>query len=297
MTLEKLSNIQFLLFSLLILALSPDQAAQAKSPSPADIDAVLIISASLGEGTPGKQDGAILITRTDEITRYKTLFLNNHRFLHACGYTYDIELWAGDQLYETVPYNMECGLEEFERDTDRITALMQTNDRQFRAGAVATIHRFKVPVAQDPVVLIQTMHRDGLQVFPLGGLNGRYPSFDLSFTYTGKDSEAFHDNAQTQSQQFLAHWPKNLPQPLGYTPPEHRDSSYSNGLAETTLRSTVWFELGTDLTAIAAAIKTDQIKADKLVTPAFYTLTLIHPEQDREKIRTLLKPYPAVGLP
>lgn len=294
--LDKAVNSFWLSLSVLILTVSLGNTAQSKSTKPATIDAVIIRGASVGEGASGKKNGAVLMTRPEDINRYKALFLNNYQFMHACGYNYDVEFWSGSRLEETISYNMDCGLEEFKRDSETIAALMQSIDRQFQAGTVETIHFLKVPVTQDPTTLIRQMKQGGLHVFPFAGLNSRYPSLELTFTYSGKDTDAFQKTAQAKSQQFLAHWPAKMPQPVEYTQPVFNGGGYSSGQAEIAFRSTVWFALETDLNAVAAVIGADHIEVSRMHTPEFYPLALIRPETDKEVISALLKPYQGIEL-
>ena len=285
-----------LLLGILLWGCWPIEAAQAKSLKQTRIDTVIIRSATLGLGSAWKPDGAILITRPDEIAQYKALFSNNNQRAHACGYSYYIEFWSGNQREEVIAYNMECGLEAFARNNKKISELMQSIDRQFQAGPVETLYYINVPAAREPTDLLQTMRQDGLHVYPFDSLDRRYPSLTIDFTYSGKDSKSFEKNAERESELFLAHWPKNMPQPLGYTKPVSNYSMHGPGQVQMTLRSKVWFALGVNIQAVAAAIATDRIKIADSATPAYYRLALIHPETDREKIKILLQPYAGVAL-
>ena len=283
------------LLCVLVAAILPEGVAWAEPAQPADIDAVVIRSASLGLGTRGKKNGAVLLTSPAEIERHKALFLDNQQLQHACGYTYDLEFWSGTTVHDVIQYNIECG-EEFARDTAAIASLMEQYNRQFLAGAVATIHAVQVPVDQDPQTLIQAMRQDGLSVFPVDGLYARYPSLLLSFTFQGKDSSTLEPGAITAMQLFLDNWPPSIPQSVTYTPASFVGGSYSQGRTQITVATTVWFPLGTDLQQIAVALATPTSTVTRLNTPEYYPIYLISPETNRRTIEKLLLHYPGLRL-
>ena len=103
-----------------------------KTLNSAEITLIQIKNASVGEGVlKALRNHKIRITDRKEIEKHKRLFFNNRQFLHACGYTYDIEFWSKSKLIKLVSYNMECGLEEFERDTEEIRSLMEAHHERF----------------------------------------------------------------------------------------------------------------------------------------------------------------------
>jgi len=284
---------------ILVLIVLQQNKADAKPAQHLNIDAVIIVGSELGPGPEGNKAGIILITDPEAIERHKKLFFDNDQLLHACGYNYEIDFWSGNRLYQSVPYNMDCGLEEFERNTEEIAALMQAYDQQFKAGTVDNTYSLKIPVTQDPLSLIQNMRQNGLHVFPFDGLNSRYPSLELIFTHQGDDSENFETNAAIETELFLKDWPENLVKPIHYALPTFYGSIYSGGEVEIDFESTVWFELGTDLDVIATAIDTDieSVKVLRMNKPEFYRLVLIiTPEGGKEKLEQWLKSHPDVEL-
>lgn len=265
-------------------------SAGAQQTETGKVDAVIVLNASMGAGTSGKRDGAILFTDSDAIARHVALFLDNRQQPHACGYTYDIKFWSGDTLLKTVEYNSECG-EEFARDTESIASLMQEYDRRFISREVETIHRLAVPVTVEPQSLMQTMRQDGLHVFLPGGPSSRYPRMEISFSLEGKDREELEKEAQEKARQFLDNWPEDLPRPLGCRPPYSSGGMDSRGYARITVKTQVWFPLATDLKTIAAALETETRVVSRMNEPETYLLMLIHPEDSKAVIRTVLEKY------
>lgn len=263
----------------------------------ASIDAVVIRSADVGAGTSGKKDGAILLTGSKEIAEHTELFLRNPRALHACGYTYQIEFWSKTDLYDVIEYNIECG-EEFARDTDAIASLMDAYDKKFVAEEVDTIHCIEIPVSRDPEALIHDLKRDGLHVFPIHGMNARYPYLELVFTLQGEDDhEELEKQAHADVQLFLDSWPARLPQPIERTKSDFSSVASLGRQATIEVKAFARFQLEANLDAIAAALETDTLKITATKhKPEYYFMFFISPEENKDSIAKLMVKYSDISV-
>ena len=290
------------LLGLLLLCMSalPCVAAPQKYDDKkfAAITTVVVKSTSLGEGTKGKKDGAIVIQNAPEVKRLTDLLLKNEKTIHhACGYTYDIEFWQDTTLFDEIQYNLECG-EEFLYNTQAISELVQSYDKHFISGDVDTRYFAEVPAEQEPKQLLQTMRADGLLAFPVGSFNTRYPFVDFTMGVEKKDSDKNYDTINEESRlqllTFLAKWPAAMPKPLGHKAPQFSGSMSGLGLVSVDHRTEVWFPLGTDVQKIAGQLEGFGATIKNKGVPTYYIIELICPKKERGKIANKMEKYPGV---
>ncbi len=261
------------------------------------IDAILIQNALIGEDRQiGRSDAALLITDKQEIAKHKQLFFNNQQFLHACGYSYDLQFWSDSELQKEVSYNTECGLEEFKKYTKEINVLMNKHQNTLRANPKHFIYALKIPVFADADALIQTAKKDGLSIFPLNGKDSRYPSLEIVSIYKGEgieDDRKFKKEIIASTEQLIDTINKEIPILKRHTPAIYSTASY-NRTYECEVKAKLQFALNTDLASVAKIIKKNGADSKKITVPEYYYLHLVDQEPDKEKIKQKIKKYPEI---
>ena len=146
-----------------------------------------------------KPNAALLIDNEKKVSESEKLFLGNKRYLHACGYHYEIQFWSSHKnLIDIFPYNQEC--EEFYRNNKKIHAFMAKHIKILETNPTHYIYNLQIPISYQPSEVFHVLNKNGIQIFFMDDTLKRYPA--LTFSYFHKISISQANSSQKWDEQI-----------------------------------------------------------------------------------------------
>jgi hypothetical protein len=233
------------------------------------------------------------------VERIHRLLAGNDRAPHACGYHYELQVWAGaDRPLERVPWNVEC--EELARDDAEIHRTMAAFVRRLETRPSHWVYGVAVPVALEPADAILRLERAGHAVFAMDGDEGRYPAVVFRYALeavhadwqdiSGWDAEeAANERKVAEAMEGIARDVGREVRLHGKTEPRFVGGVFSGRFSQE-LELTLFLEPGADPARARALVEARGGKVESTTRPETYELQVVDPSPDVAAVRARLAP-------
>jgi hypothetical protein len=248
---------------------------------------ILISSVRTSErfGKKQKGDEALVIRDKGEIAKFVALFNNNLQGkVHACGYHWRLDFYRQGSPPTEIYFNEDC--EEFERKTAEICQTVQAAFNRTVTRPNAFLTTLKIDAAVTPEAAESELAaKNQLRVLRLRKID-RLPRVELraSFTSAIPEDRSLWNKAKAntilEADRFLVNDIARVREKLTtveISEIEHGMSMFGGGEIMEERRVSLYFPIGTDLTAVGTGLNKSRVGL--AVVPTTYGLQVLTPNR------------------
>ena len=284
-------------FLLSITACSVNRTEEANPES----DYLIISSAFMMRSDIQKPNAALLIEDRLEIAKNETLFFDNGRLGHACGYHYQVQFWKNsDEIIASIPFNEDC--EEFSENNSEIWSAMNDYIHQLETAPTHYIYNLKIPVAHTTEEIKNVFNSSDLHIFFMDGELGRFttlafnydqisPIVELEDRSKWKDEQDENQLKAIDKINTIVSQIEDTVTIVSQSKISFPMQSFGGGEIQHLGSISLKFENGTDLTAVKDIIKKNGGIIDEESIPKYYYVQLVHTSDEEDEIKKILREY------